>query len=84
MIGLSIAMPATLIDAWLNRPPVLDPATLPILLDEVEDETEVRLLDTGLLFTSLFAPADEDEEEGEPDGDAARTTEALPETDERS
>lgn len=34
LIGLSIAMPAVLIDAWLNRPPILDPATLPVLLDE--------------------------------------------------
>src|SRR5690606_36771761 len=32
LIGLSIAMPAALIDAWLNRPPVLDPATLPTFL----------------------------------------------------
>lgn len=31
LIGLSIAMPAALIDAWLNRPPVVDPATLPAL-----------------------------------------------------
>jgi len=29
VIGLSIAMPAVLIDAWIHRPPVLDPATLP-------------------------------------------------------
>lgn len=29
LIGLSITMPATVIDAWLNRPPVVDPATLP-------------------------------------------------------
>ncbi|MFK7895440.1 MAG: ATP synthase subunit I [Myxococcota bacterium] len=34
LIGLSIAMPATLIDAWLNRPPILDPATLPTFLDD--------------------------------------------------
>ncbi|HPG24526.1 MAG: hypothetical protein H6748_07865 [Spirochaetaceae bacterium] len=33
LIGLSIVMPATLIDAWLNRPPVVDPATLPTFLD---------------------------------------------------
>jgi hypothetical protein len=38
LIGLSIAMPAVLIDAWLNRPPILDPATLPVLLDDEEDE----------------------------------------------
>jgi hypothetical protein len=34
LIGLSIAMPAVLIDAWLNRPPTLDPATLPVFLDD--------------------------------------------------
>jgi hypothetical protein len=38
LIGLSIAMPATLIDAWINRPPVLDPATLPVLLEEESDD----------------------------------------------
>ncbi len=39
LIGLSIAMPAVLIDAWLNRPPILDPATLPVFLDDfLEDE----------------------------------------------
>ena len=39
LIGLSIAMPAVLVDAWLNRPPILDPATLPIFLsDERADE----------------------------------------------
>lgn len=38
LIGLSIAMPAVLIDAWLNRPPILDPATLPVFLDEEDDE----------------------------------------------
>ena len=31
LIGLSIAMPAVLIDAWLHRPEVVDPATLPTL-----------------------------------------------------
>lgn len=38
LIGLSIAMPAVLIDAWLNRPPILDPATLPVFLDDLDDE----------------------------------------------
>lgn len=33
-IGLSIAMLATVIDAWINRPPVVDPATLPNLFEE--------------------------------------------------
>ncbi|MHA7837903.1 MAG: hypothetical protein ACX98W_10625 [bacterium] len=41
LIGLSLAMPATLIDAWINRPPVVDPATLPTLLEaESEDDAE--------------------------------------------
>jgi hypothetical protein len=38
LIGLSIAMPATVIDAWLNRPPVIDPATLPSFVDGESDE----------------------------------------------
>jgi hypothetical protein len=29
LIGLSVAMPAVLLDAWRSRPPVLDPTTLP-------------------------------------------------------
>lgn len=33
LIGLSIAMPATLIDAWLNRPEVVDPETLPTFIE---------------------------------------------------
>ena len=37
LIGLSIAMPATLIDAWINRPPVLDPATLPTFVCELDE-----------------------------------------------
>lgn len=37
LIGLSIAMPATVIDAWFNRPPVLDPATLPTFLEPDAD-----------------------------------------------
>lgn len=38
LIGLSLAMPAVLIDAWLNRPAIVDPATLPVLLDEEPDD----------------------------------------------
>lgn len=38
LIGLSLAMPATLIDAWIHRPAVLDPATLPVLLEEETDD----------------------------------------------
>jgi len=45
LIGLSLAMPATVIDAWIHRPPVVDPATLPTFLEDVletesEDEAE--------------------------------------------
>lgn len=38
LIGLSIAMPAVLVDAWLNRPPILDPATLPVFLDDEQED----------------------------------------------
>ena len=70
LIGLSIAMPAVLIDAWLNRPPILDPATLPVFLDdeelddeELDDAAEQALRDerfslygavTGSLTGQLF------------------------------
>lgn len=41
LIGLSITMPATLIDAWLNRPEPIDPATLPVLVDgRYENESD--------------------------------------------
>lgn len=66
LIGLSIAMPAVLVDAWLNRPPILDPATLPILLDdEPDDETreaaelagrDERLSIFGRLFPTATLP----------------------------
>lgn len=36
LIGLSIVQPALLIDAWRSRPPILDPATLPVISDENE------------------------------------------------
>jgi len=44
LIGMSITMPAVLIDAWLNRPPILDPATLPVFLDDetAEGADELR------------------------------------------
>jgi hypothetical protein len=60
LVGLSIAMPAVLIDAWMNRPPIIDPATLPTFLDEFEasgdEPDEIRLVEhlwpTGHLLTS--------------------------------
>ena len=30
-------MPATLIDAWINRPPILDPSTLPSFVGELDE-----------------------------------------------
>ncbi len=56
VIGLSIAMPATVIDAWLNRPPILDPATLPTFLeddlyaDREDEDKSPRILQAGNLF----------------------------------
>ena len=45
VIGLSIVMPATVFDAWMNRPEVVDPSTLPSFIDgryahETDDEVE--------------------------------------------
>ena len=61
LIGLSIAMPATLIDAWLNRPPIVDPATLPVFLDDgIDDDEEDRLWHMGRLFTSKYSDRPED------------------------
>lgn len=63
LIGLSIAMPAALVDAWLNRPPILDPATLPVLLDDELDEdareaAELAARDERLsIFGRLFPTA---------------------------
>jgi len=45
LIGLSLAMPATVIDAWVHRPPVVDPATLPTFLEaglEAESKEEAE------------------------------------------
>lgn len=66
LIGLSLAMPAALIDAWLNRPPILDPATLPVFLDDELDEDareaaelarrDERLSLSGRLFPTRFVP----------------------------
>ncbi len=60
LVGLSITMPAVLIDAWMNRPPIIDPTVLPTFLDEFDsfddelDEQRLapRLWSTGHLLTS--------------------------------
>jgi len=63
LIGLSIAMPATLIDAWLNRPPIIDPATLPVFLDDgIDDGEDDRLWQFGRLFTSKHSDRPEDDD----------------------
>jgi hypothetical protein len=63
LIGLSIAMPATVIDAWLNRPPILDPATLPVFLEDGIDEGEdERLWQIGRLFTSKYSDRPDDDD----------------------
>jgi len=62
LIGLSIAMPATVIDAWLNRPPIVDPATLPVFLEDgIDDDEDDRLWKTGRLFTSKYSDRPEDD-----------------------
>ena len=62
LIGLSITMPATIIDAWMNRPPIIDPAELPTFLEDFEEEDAERfdhedrigepMWSTGHLMTS--------------------------------
>jgi len=67
LIGLSIAMPATLIDAWLNRPAIVDPNTLPVFLDDgIDDGEDERFLKMGRLFTSRHSdrPRDDDSTTG--------------------
>jgi hypothetical protein len=62
LIGLSVAMPATVIDAWLNRPPIVDPATLPVFLDDgIDEDEDERLWKSGRLFTSKFSDRPEDD-----------------------
>ncbi len=62
LIGLSIAMPATIIDAWLNRPPIVDPSTLPVLLDDgIDQDEDDRLWQNGRLFTSKFSDRPDDD-----------------------
>ena len=61
VVGLSIAMPATVIDAWINRPTVVDPATLPVFLEDgIDEDEDSRLFQIGRLFTSKYSdrPAD--------------------------
>jgi hypothetical protein len=61
LIGLSIAMPATVIEAWIHRPPLVDPATLPVFLEDGIDELEEdRLFAAGRLFTSKYSDRPED------------------------
>ncbi len=61
LIGLSIAMPATVIDAVLNRPPILDPETLPVFLDDgIDEDEDDRLVLTGRLFTSKYSDRPDD------------------------
>ncbi|MBJ18869.1 MAG: hypothetical protein GY910_03610 [bacterium] len=61
LIGLSIAMPATLIDAWINRPPVLDPDTLPVFLDDgIDNDEDDRIFQTGRFFTSKYSDRPEE------------------------
>ena len=87
LIGLSIAMPAVLIDAWLNRPPILDPATLPVFLDdeELDDAAEQALRDerfslygavtgslTGQLFETRILPPETRTTEAETAADETR------------
>lgn len=63
LIGLSVAMPATVIHAWLNRPPIIDPATLPVFLDDgIDDGEDERLWQTGRLFTSKYSERPEDDD----------------------
>jgi hypothetical protein len=67
LIGLSIAMPATVIDAWLNRPPILDPATLPVFLDDgIDDGEDDRLWQIGRLFTSKYSDHPDDHRDDNP------------------
>lgn len=62
LIGLSIAMPATVVDAWINRPPILDPTTLPVFLDDGIDEGEdERAFQMGRLFTSKYSDRPDDD-----------------------
>ena len=83
LIGLSIAMPATLIDAWLNRPPIVDPATLPVFLDDgIDEDEDDRLWLNGRLFTSRYSDReDADWEDAGPHG--PEHIESDPESDER-
>ncbi|MAG32537.1 MAG: hypothetical protein CL908_16765 [Deltaproteobacteria bacterium] len=61
LIGLSVAMPATVIDAWLNRPPIVDPATLPVFLDDgIDEDEDDRIFRAGRLFTSQYSDRPED------------------------
>jgi len=67
LIGLSIAMPAVLIDAWLRRPPVLDPETLPAL--DPDDPSWDRY---SIWQMAEVAPQSDDDARDEFDGEGPR------------
>ena len=70
VVGLSIAMPATVIDAWINRPPLIDPDSLPVFLDDgIDQKEDSRLFQIGRLFTSKYSDRPEDvifDDDGQP------------------
>ncbi len=81
LIGLSIAMPATLIDAWINRPPIVDPATLPVFLDDgIDDDEDDRIFQTGRLFTSRYSERLDDDAHPETIASGTDNTETETET----
>jgi hypothetical protein len=90
LIGLSIAMPSTLIDAWMNRPPIIDPAELPTFLEEFDeddaddpDRASERLWTTGHLLTSR--PLEFENPEDSPERPlTAETAETAETADERT
>ncbi len=83
LIGLSMAMPATIIDAILNRPPIVDPATLPVFLeDEIDKDEDDRLWLSGRLFTSKFSDRLDDDwpDDDRPDNDCSDEDKAEADT----
>ena len=64
VIGLSLAMPAVLIDAWLHRPPVVDPSTLPVV-DNDNESWERWSVWRAREVASRAADGDDTSDEGE-------------------